>query len=127
MSESIFTVTPHRARRAALAARPGAGALHAASVVAGAHDAHLIAILDAPLRAGEPAQVGFLRKEAELRAAFAALPVLDARALHARLANPRGGDVFADRFSRLTVERRTRLLSFLADARRRAALAAMGK
>ena len=127
MSESIFSVVPPRTRRLATVARPGAGTLHTSSVMACAHDAHLLAILDAPLSAGEPAQVGFLRKEAELRAAFAALPVLDARALHARLANPRPCDILAERFSRLTVERRTRLLAFLGDARRRAALAAMGK
>ena len=79
---------------------------------------------EAPRHAGEPAALGFLRKEAELRAAFAALPVSAARALHARLANPRHGDLLATRFSGLVADRRARLLAFLGDARRREALAA---
>ena len=123
MSESIFTGIPHRARRPRQAARPAAGTLHASSVLASAHDARLIAILDAPLGDGEPAAIGFLRKEAELRATFAALPVLDARALHARLSTPRSGDLLAAKFAGLVIERRPRLLTFLSDARRRAALA----
>jgi hypothetical protein len=126
MSESIFTVIPPRARRtaqSAATARP-TSTMHTSTVHASSHDAHLLAILDAPLRDGEPAQVGFLRKEAELRGAFAGLPVLDARAILARLSNPRPGDRLAAKFAGLVVERRTRLLSFLADARRRAAIAA---
>lgn len=86
------------------------------------HDRRLLAILDAPLLLGEPAAVGFARKERELSEAFAELPILAARALHKRLANPRHGDLLAEKFSRLTVERRNRLLLFLADARRRAAI-----
>jgi hypothetical protein len=85
-------------------------------------DAPFFAILDAPLLAGETAAAGFDRKERELAAAFAQLPVLAARGLHMRLANPRSGDSLVDKFSRLTIERRTRLLNFLADARRRAVL-----
>ena len=87
-------------------------------------DLALIAILDAPVAYGMTAREGFMRKEAELRAAFAALPVATQRALHARLSNPRAGDGLAAKFHQLTAERRTRLLSFLADARRREALAA---
>ncbi len=87
-------------------------------------DAHLITILDAPLRPGETAVLGFARKERELGAAFAEMSILAARALHKRLANPTPGDALAEKFSRLTVERRYRLLNFLADARRRAALSA---
>ena len=86
-------------------------------------DAPLLAILDAPLLAGETAAAGFTRKERELAAAFAQLSVLAARGLHMRLANPRQGDALAEKFARLTIERRTRLLDFLADARRRAAIA----
>jgi hypothetical protein len=86
-------------------------------------DAALLAILGAPLAAGESAHVGFARKEAELGAAFAALGILESRALCARLSNPRPGDALAEAFMRLTVDRRTRLINFLADARRRAALA----
>jgi len=90
-------------------------------------DAHLVAILDASLLPGETAQVGFARKERELGGMFAALSILDARALHARLANPKHGDELANKFARLTFERRGRLLDFLADARRRQALAAGGR
>lgn len=86
-------------------------------------DALLIEILDAPLWPGEPALVGFARKEQELRAAFAALPVSDQRALARRLSMPRPDDRLAQKFGRLTAERRTRLIQFLEDARRRAALA----
>ena len=92
-----------------------------------AHDAALIAILEAPLHAGETALIGFARKEAELRSAFAALSVIESRALQARLANPRSGDLLAAAFMRLTAERRARLINFLADARRREALAPRAK
>jgi hypothetical protein len=87
-------------------------------------DGRLIAILDAPLVAGESAHVGFQRKEHELGAAFAALSVLDARNLHVRLASCKPGDTLAHKFARMTLERRGRLLNFLADARRREALVA---
>jgi hypothetical protein len=87
-------------------------------------DDKLIAILDAPLGTGETAYAGFHRKEHELGAMFASLSVLACRALHIRLANPKHGDELANKFARLTIERRSRLLNFLADARRREALAA---
>jgi hypothetical protein len=87
-------------------------------------DARLLAILDAPLAPGEPAHTGFRRKEHELGQAFAALDVMAARALHARLRSPKAGDQLAAAFGRMTDERRGRLLAFLADARRRAAHAA---
>jgi hypothetical protein len=66
--------------------------------------------------------VGFARKEAELRTVFAALSVMESRALHARLANPRSGDSLVAAFMRMTADRRARLINFLADARRREAL-----
>lgn len=87
-----------------------------------ARDASLIAILEAPLLPGETAHAGFARKERELGNAFAALSVLEARALQSRLSNPRTGDQLAAAFSRMTSERRTRLINFLADARRREAI-----
>jgi hypothetical protein len=122
MSESIFSEIPPRTLRLATAPMPSA-TLHAPSIIAASHDAPLLAILDAPLRDGEPRQVGYRRKEAELRRVFAALAVPDARALHARLDCPRPGDMLAARFAGLIAERRGRLLAFLADARRRAARA----
>jgi len=122
MSESIYSAIPSRARRAPR--RAASASIESAHTIASSHDASLLAILASPLRLGEPAMLGFLRKEAELRAAFAALTAPDARALHGRLANPRPGDTLAAKFAGLVVERKQRLLSFLADARRREALAA---
>jgi hypothetical protein len=128
MSASIFSAqlrTPSRAHSRALAADPAT--LETRTTVASSNDAALIAILEAPLLYGETARDGFLRKEAELRAAFAALPVATQRALYARLSNPRVGDALATKFAGLTADRRTRLLTFLADARRREALAAAAR
>ncbi|HEY1550979.1 MAG TPA: hypothetical protein VGG28_24290 [Kofleriaceae bacterium] len=84
----------------------------------------MIAILDAPLREGETFVAAFARKERDLAAAFSTMPIFDQRALHARLSNPRSGDMLADKFGGLVSERRGRLLAFLGDARRRAAVAA---
>ena len=94
-----------------------------ASTPVDARDAALIAIVEARLEPGETTYMGFERKEDELRAAFAKLSVLEARSLHARLSSPRTGDRFAAAFSRMTVERRARLINFLADARPREAAA----
>ena len=128
--------TPDRPRDAANAAGTSAtaqpstpvvvatpGALRTPTTVALSNDAVLVSILDAPLFPGETAREGFRRKEAELRSVFVQLPVATQRALHARLSNPRAGDQLAERFARLTADRRMRLLTFLADARRREALA----
>ena len=86
-------------------------------------DATLAAIFDAPLAPGETAFDGYRTKEIQLGAAMSQLTVLESRAMHARLANPLGSDALAAKFMRLTIDRRVRLLAFLADARRRAALA----
>lgn len=104
------------------APRTGAATIHTSAIVASSYDAPLAAILDAELLPGEPALVGFSRKERELGEAFAALPVMDQRALHARLSVLRPGDLLAAKFARLTSERRARLVAFLGDARRRAAV-----
>jgi hypothetical protein len=79
----------------------------------------LLAILEAPLRTGETAAAGFARKELELRHVLATLSVLESRALQLRLESPKAGDLVAQAFQRLTGERRGRLISFIADARRR--------
>ena len=86
-------------------------------------DECLVAILDTPLAPGETVMAAFARKERELGTVFAHLSVLESRAMRARLAHPKSGDVLASKFSRLTSERRTRLLAFLADVRRRNAIA----
>ena len=105
---------------------PRAAVIHTSSTIAAAHDARLLAILDRD-DGGAPALVAFARKEKELAEAFAALSVVDQRALHARRSRVREGDTLAEKFNRLTPERRTRLLNFLNDARRRAAQSVMSK
>jgi len=80
----------------------------------------LLQILRAP--ASGTARQAFHGKEHALGAVFARLTPLQARALHPRLANPREGDALAEAFARLVIDRRVRLLAFLADARRRAAI-----
>lgn len=83
------------------------------------------AIVEALLRPIDPNdghRVGNERKEHELRALFAALPVLEAMELHRRLRVARADDAVVAAFGRLVVERRQRLLAFLGDARRREAI-----
>ena len=111
-----------RGAAAVPAPRQCAAVIHTSSTIAASHDASLLAILDRD-DSRVPALVAFARKEKELGEAFAALPILDQRALHARLSVVREGDTLAEKFKRLTQERRARLLTFLADARRRAAQA----
>ena len=86
-------------------------------------DDRLIAILDAPLADRETIAVGYRNKEQALAAFFATLTILESRALHARLSDAKAGDVLVARFCRMTADRRGRLLDFLADARRREAIA----
>lgn len=82
----------------------------------------VIAIVLEPVRPHETHQIAHDRKEAALVTVFRELAVPQAIAMHRRLANPRGDDALASAFMRLIVDRRTRLLAFLADARRRAAV-----
>jgi len=86
-------------------------------------DLALIAILEAPLHAGETVALGFARKEAELRHVLASLSIFESRALKTRLSCPKDGDPLPKAFMRLTAERRERLINFIADARRRESLA----
>ncbi len=89
-----------------------------------AFDAQLAAIIVAPLPMGQTAMEGYQKKELAILGALAQRSVLESRALYARLANPVSSDSLAVTFMRLTVERRSRILAFLADARRRAAVGA---
>ena len=133
MSESIYSDPSSRhiawptVSSSPAAPRTSAGVIHTSSVIATSHDARLLAILETRLPDGEPTHVGYARKERELGEAFAQLPIFDQRALHARLSNPRPNDALALRFARLTIERRIRLLAFLNDARRRAAVSKAGR
>jgi hypothetical protein len=126
ISRSLGAWSPQAANEPRIVgpAKPAAPA--AARNAIEASDAYLIAIIESPLADGETAYAGFARKEEELRIAFAALTILESRALQARLSTPRSGDRFAAAFSRLTVERRGRLINFLGNARRREALGASG-
>src|SRR5262245_26983913 len=118
MSDSIYDSARRRSGAHWPAPRTGCATLQTPTTIVSACDAQLMAILDAPLRAGEPTNVGYAGKERELAAAFAALPIFDQRALHVRLAQPKDGDALAEKFGRLVAERRHRLIRFLGDARR---------
>jgi hypothetical protein len=84
----------------------------------------LIAILTSAPGLGETIEVAFKRKEHELAAVFGLLSLPECRTLHKRLTAPGDGDQLAAQFGRLVSSRRARLLTFLADVRRRADLAA---
>ncbi len=90
-------------------------------------EAQLITIIDAPIDGS--AATRFALKEQQLGAAFAALSLQQSRELLRRLKantldNPvAAADVLRARFATFVVERRNRLLAFLADAPRRAAIA----
>lgn len=100
-----------------LPARPDPSVPPSASV-----DEQLIEILDAPVAPGETASIGYRRKEEAIAAVLATLSALESRALLVRLTAARDGDRLVEKLARLTAERRHRLLSFLADARRREAI-----
>lgn len=81
----------------------------------------IVGVIMQPLVPGETHQAGNDRKERELVDIFRCLTVVESAALHRRLSNPSPNDELATTFGRLLTVRRTRLLAFLADARRRAA------
>jgi hypothetical protein len=85
-------------------------------------DAKLIAILDASAVYGETVTEQFKRKERELAEVLGTLNAVESLAMHRRLANPQIKDELAEKFARMVVDRRNRLLGFLADCRRRSAL-----
>ncbi|MDX2091734.1 MAG: hypothetical protein SFX73_27990 [Kofleriaceae bacterium] len=81
----------------------------------------LIALLDAPCTPYETLDEGFARKERELGAMFAALAAGEARAMRFRLTACKAGDELANKFARLSLERRARLLVLLLENRGRPA------
>jgi hypothetical protein len=83
----------------------------------------MIDVITRPAAGGEAPSRAHACKERELGALFAQLTVIQAWHLHRRLSNPRSGDALAAAFNRMIFDRRARLLAFLGDARRRAALA----
>jgi len=90
--------------------------------MAGAHERQLIAIVASELAPGETIERGFARKEQALAALFASFTPAEARVAHRQLAADAVGDPAARWYGRLVAARRARLLAFLADAPRRAAL-----
>lgn len=117
---------PPTAATAVVNAPPGGTA--AASVVTIPHtrvacELEIIAALDQGEEPGERIADAFRRKEHVLGNLFASLSVDDARRLHQRLTNPTPDDPIAVRMKRFTPDRSRRLITFLADARRRAAVA----
>ncbi|CAN5733154.1 hypothetical protein BH11MYX3_BH11MYX3_19070 [soil metagenome] len=85
----------------------------------------LLEILHRPVAAGS-ARDAHREKEHEIGKVFASLTALESWNLHKRLSNPRSEDVLAEAFQRLIADRRVRLLAFLGDPRRRAAMARVG-
>lgn len=82
----------------------------------------ILATFDASPQEFESVAVAFQRKEHALAEVFSRLSAVDSLALKRRLDLALPGDPIAARFGRLVVDRRTRLLAFLADARRRIAI-----
>lgn len=87
-------------------------------------ETEIIAVFDARPPEDESASVTFRRKEHDLTAVFSRLSAIDSLMLHRRLDLSLPGDPIAERFRRFVVDRRVRLLAFLADARRRIAIQA---
>lgn len=71
-----------------------------------------------PLAADKGHREGNDNKERELRALFTELSLLNALSVRRRLAADNARDALVAAFHRLTIERRTRLIAFLADPRR---------
>lgn len=87
-------------------------------------EAEILAVMDRRPEPGERLEFAFRRKELELMAVFDQLSLADSRELHRRLTLMLADDPIAKMFVRLVPGRRQRLLAFLFDARRRAALGA---
>lgn len=87
-------------------------------------EAAILSTLTRAIDPGEGHREGNDRRERELAAMFARLEIVQAFDLGRRFDAARADDRLAQAFTRLVVDRRQRLRTFLADARRRQALAA---
>lgn len=83
----------------------------------------IIAVITRPLAAGESHQLGNANRERELCGLLARLDVVQAHHLGRRLDVARANDPLVAAFQRLVLDRRQRVRAFLADARRRVAIA----
>jgi hypothetical protein len=127
MSHSTFRIYREPVEDGARPARPASPRalvpnIQTAVSHAGTIDDELLAILNAPPARGETIEMTFRRKELELGDLFATLTVFESRTLQRRLSNPSANDPVAAQFGRLVPERRSRLLAFLGDVRRREAV-----
>lgn len=86
-------------------------------------DHRLVQILEAAPAWNQTVDAAFRNKERALLEVFASLSCADATRLYHRLASPRAGDPVSSWLTRLVPERRARLLAYLAEAPRRAAVA----
>jgi hypothetical protein len=91
-----------------------------------AREAEILATLHAAALPHERPSEAFARKERELAMLFAQLSVTDARSLHRRLTITAASDPIARKFGQMVIDRQQRLITFLADARRREALQQSG-
>jgi len=108
----------------AISIRPTAPrAVKPAATVSPSIERAIIDIIGAAPRAGETTELAFRRKEHELGDLFPTLSVIESRTLHRRLSNESASDTVAKAFGRMVADRRARLLAFLADVRRREAIA----
>jgi hypothetical protein len=98
-----------------------------AAMVSPTVERDIVNIIEAPPHPGETTELAFRRKEHELGELFATLSVTESRTLHRRLSIASTNDQVAKAFGRMVAERRMRLLAFLADVRRREALASARK
>jgi hypothetical protein len=85
-------------------------------------EAEILEVLTEPALPGEQLAFAFKQKEQRLGELFASLNVADSRELHRRCTLGLPGDLLAAGFRRLVSDRQSRLLAFLADARRRQAV-----
>lgn len=95
----------------------------AVAQISSAVDELMLEILRSPAAPTETVEIAFRRKEAEMLALCAQLSPIESMQLAKRLERGKPGDELAAAFGRLIVDRRQRVLRFLGDARRRAALA----
>ena len=89
-------------------------------------EASVLRILMSSQRTGETIENAYRRKETELVEVLGKLGLVESRTLQRRLEIAAEDDALAQQFGRLTRDRRQRLISFLANARRREALAIAG-
>jgi hypothetical protein len=100
---------------------PPAHQARAAAPIAIPIEQQIVDAITQPLRAGETHRVGNDRKELQIAALLEQLTPVQSLALSTRLSNGRPDDPIVVAFERLVVERRIRLVAYLARRRSRSA------